>query len=96
MIAFEKEESHKVDVVGKLLDFDHIGERHLGLFGDAELLACVDIRLLILLVHLALAQVVVLNESLTKTENVARVFQALVFTVGCIKGDALLSGLLLL
>ena len=73
-VALEEEESDKVDVIRELLDLDNVGERHLSLLRDAELLACVHVRLLVLLVHLALAQVVVLDESLTETQIVARVF----------------------
>ena len=54
LVALEEEKTHEVDVVGQLLDFDNISQGHLGFLRDSELLTCVDIGLLILLMHLAL------------------------------------------
>jgi len=72
LVILEEKETHKVNVVGQLLHFDYIRERHLGFLRDSELLTCVDIRLLILLMHFALTQVVVLYESLPCRKNISR------------------------
>ena len=69
LIVLEEEEPHEVDVIGKFLDFDDIREGHLGILADPELLASIDVRRFVLLVNLALAQVVVLDERLTRTED---------------------------
>lgn len=71
LVVLEKEESHKVDVVGQLFYFDYIRERHLSFLRDSELLTCVDVRLLILLMYFALTQIVVLDEGLPCRKNVS-------------------------